>query len=331
MRLLVRLWISTLALLAGVIAAEAQTSEERGMSDAIGKAYATGTVGPAVIPLRDLATLKLPKGLVFVPAPASHALLHGMGNGSDVSVLGVVIPSGRYTGWFVAVTMLDTGHVGTADIAKLDPSDIRGTLATATRRGNAARMMLGSGPLDVGAFLEPPKHEPELNRYTTAVRVYESGPSTGSEDSANVDAYLFGRVHTVQISLVDGLSDYAQRRPFFNAVRDGVSFVDGQRAADYVTGRDPVARHLLDVLFGGRTEAELEAEATEAAAEAKRHAMLPPVRSLENRLKLAFFAVLALLSVGVGALALSAAKRSGSPTSARPDAVLDRALRTAKR
>lgn len=330
MRLLVRLWMSALVMLAGGIAAEAQTSDARALSDAIGRAYAAGTVGPAVVALRGIATLKLPKGQVFVPAQASQGLLRGMGNGSDASLVGIVIPAGRYAGWFVAVALLDTGHVSYADIAKLDAGEIRDALAAATRRGNPARLQLGSGPLDVGAFIEPPKYEPERNRFTTAVRVFESGPSTGSEDSANVDAYLFGRVHTVQISLVDGLSEYDQRRPLFDAVRDGVSYDEGQRASDYVAARDPVARHVLDVIFGGRTESEFEAEAAEAAEEAKRYSMRPPVRSLESQLKLAFFAGLALLSVGVGVLVLSAVRRGGQTASRQGD-VVGRALRTVRR
>ena len=298
------------------------------MDDAVTHAYAQGTAGPASIPIRDLATLKLPKDYVFVPAAAGRRLMHGMGNGAGEALIGLVVPS-QYTSWFIVVEVLDTGHVDQKALAALDHEEIRGAIAASTRRGNEHRMRLGSAPIDAGAYLEPPLHDAMHGSFTTAVRIYESGPSSGGEDSANVDAYLFGRSQTLQISLVDGLSEYAKHRLIFNQLVAGIAFAPGQRAQDFVAGRDPVATHLIDLLFGGRTTAEIAAETAADAAEAIRIAALPPPRTFTREIKLAFFATLGLLGLLVALIAFF--KRGGEGMAASRDGGIDRALRTAPR
>ena len=306
----------------------AQTSDDREMDDAVTHAYANGLAGPAAIPLRDLGILNLPKDYVFVPAKAGRRLMHGMGNGAGDALIGLVVPS-QYSSWFIVVEVLDTGHVDQTALLALDHEDIRGAIAASTRRGNESRMRLGSAPIDAGAFLEPPLHDAARGSFTTAIRIYESGPSSGGEDSANVDAYLFGRSHTLQISLIDGVSGYDKHRLVFNQILKGVAFVSGQRAEDYVASRDPAATHLIELLFGGRTVAEIAAEAAADAAEAKRIAALPPPKTYSREIQLAFFGALGLAGLLLAFLAVF--KRGGGAVEPQRDGGIDRALRTAPR
>lgn len=332
MLLPIRSLISLLVLAGATVPAVAQTLETREMDEAAVQANARATVGPATIQLRDLATLRLPKDFVFVPADASQRLVRGMGNAADGTTLGVVIPAARYNGWFINLAINETGHVSNEALAKLDAGDLRATIATATRRGNAARMQLGSSPIDAGTFLEPPRHEPASHRYTTAIRIFESGPSSNSDDSVNIDTFVFGRAHALQISLVDGQSDFATHRPAFISVVEGASFTAGHRAADFIPGQDAIATDVLDVVFGGRSAAELAAEAADNAAEAKRLSALPRPRSIATQIKLALFGVLGLLAALAGALAygwrgaVDIKQGNGGTNSA-----IDRALRSSKR
>lgn len=311
--------LSSLVLAAtGTTQAMAQTSDMREMEDAVAHAYAQGTAGPATIALRDVATLNLPKGYVFVPAAATHRLMHGMGNASGTNALGVIIPGANYGGWFIELSVAETGRIDGAALAKLDAEEIRGTIAAAARRGNASRMELGSSPIDAGAFLEPPKYDATKQSFTTAIRIFESGPSTGSEDSVNVDTSIFGRTHTLEVSLVDGLSDYAKHRAAFDAVVAAVSFTPGHRAQDFVAGRDAVAVRAAELVFGGRNAAELAVEAAEQAAETKRLAALPPKRTYETELKLGFFGLLGLVALVLARMGLRTP--SGSAARAEPTA-----------
>ena len=330
MQVLVHLILSALILAFAPAVGSAQTSEARETQDAIVHAYSHATVGPATIRLRDLATLDLPKDFAFVPASASKRLLHGMGNAANGTVLGMVIPASHYDGWFITLAINETGHVSNAALALLDDGDIRSAIASATRRGNAARMQSGSSPLDAGGLLEPSSHDPVSHGFTTAIRIYETGPTSGGEDSINLESYAFGRNAALQISLVDSISDYAKHRPAFDGVVAGVAFAVGQRAIDFVPGRDREATHLLDVVFGGRTVSELAAETAEDAAEADRLAKLPPARSMAAQLKLAFFGVLGLLAVLAGVVAFNW-RSSEVPRSATRDVTVERALRSSRR
>ena len=110
----------------------------------------------------------------------------------------------------------------------------------------------------------------------------------------------------------------------------GVAFAAGQRAIDFIPGRDPAATHLLDVVFGGRTVAELATEAAEDAAEAARIAKLPPARSIAAQIKLAFFSVLGLLAMLAGVVAFNW-RPSDAPRSATRDGTVERALRSSGR
>ena len=329
MRLIRRLVAGAILLTAANVPAIAQTSETREVDDAVLHAYAQGTAGPATIALSDQATLKLPKSFVFVPPEAGRHLMHGMGNASSASLLGLVIPSNNYAGWFIALRLEPTGHVDGTAVAALDHEEIRSTLAASARRGNEARVQLGSSPLDAGAFLEPPKYDAPHNSFTTAIRVYESGPSNGDEDSAHVHTLIFGRTHTLSLTLIEGIAGYAARRPTFEAIVGGTAFVPGHRAVDFVAGSDPVVPQLLEVLFGGLTTEDIAHRAADDAAEAKRIAALPPPKTYTKEIKLAFFGVLGLLALLMSVLAFSS--RDKRTVDVQRSGGIDRVTRQAAR
>ena len=329
MSVIYRVLIGIVLVLLPPLPAMAQTSEMREMDDAVANAYAKGTLGPATIALKNTGTLQLPKDFVFVPPEASRRLMHGMGNSTGDTLAGIVIPAGTYSSWFITVAVRETGYVSASTLASFDHEEIRGTMRAATRAGNAQRMQLGSSPLDIGAWLEPPIADAKRMSFTTAVRVFESGPSSGDEDSVNLDMLLFGRKSTIEIGLVAGLSNYTQYRAAFDAMAAAVDFVPGERNADYAAGRDQLATHVLDVVFGGRTLADIAAEAAEDAAEAKRRAALPPPADYSQMMKLVFFGMLGLMGLALAALALR--RGGGGDEAPARDSGLNRALRSQPR
>ena len=202
-------------------------------------------------------------------------------------------------------------------------------MRSATRLGNPARLQLGASPLDLGAWIERPAHDAARGRFTTAIRVFESGPSTADEDWVNIDASLFGRERMLQLSLVDSLSENGAHRAAFNGISDSVEFRPGERAQDYVAGRDKLATHVIDIVFGGRTVEEIAAEAAADAAEAKRRAALPPPQEFSSTMKLMFFGMLGLMGLAAAAFAMRGGGSDGEPVGR--DRAVDRALRTAPR
>ena len=297
--------------------------------DDFGKAYRQATFGPAIVRLRDFAAVDVPKGFAFIPAPAANVFLHARRFAFDSPIWGVVVPAKQYEGWYISLASSETGYVAQADLSALGHEDVRSSLAATLRRGNSARMQRGTTMLDVGAFLEPPRHEPQLHRYTTALRIFETGPSSGDDDLFNVTTHLFGRYHALDVTLVGALSDYDRYRPLQKNLVDGTKFIEGHRAGDFVAGKDPRANHVLDLVFGGRSSAELAAEAAEEAAEMQRRANLPPQRSLASQMQFALFGVLALAAAFGGALAFF--RRGNGDQPPQHNHLVERALRSPKR
>lgn len=326
MPLLCRLLISLVLIVLTAFRVEAQTSSDPDNADPIALARATGNLGPTTVKLGEFATIDIPKGFMFVPANTRHPLISKMDRTSSKSSLGVVVPARYDTNWYVLVTQFDTGYLPAATVAKLDHVEMMATLRSAMRKGNAARMLAGNGPIDIGEWLEPPRYDAARDRFTVALRVFESGPTTHDEDFAKIDTLLFGRSKTVELSLTAFLSEYAKHKAEFNVIVDGFAFAPGHRSVDFVAGTDKAATHVMDVVFGGRTLDEIAAEAAEEAAEARRRAALPPPKEYSSQMKLVFFGVLGLLSLVLVMFAFSGRGDGGRRAPANNGA--QRAIRT---
>jgi uncharacterized membrane-anchored protein len=275
----------------------AQTSTDREIQDSVAYAYANSTAGPVTLPLRGIATLDLPKDFVFVNAEASRRLSHGIGNGAGDALLGLILPANTFSGWYLVVNALDTGHVTREAISKLDLVDVHAAVRSLARKGNIARAQLGSGPIDVGAWVEPPKQDALKHRFTTLVRVFESGPSMGGDDSVYLDSVVFGRTRAIKISLMAGLSEYPKHRAAHERIVNAVGFLPGHRAEDFQDGKDKLSRHVIDVVFGGRAETEIEAELAEEATDAKRRAAMPRPMDGATQLRLLLGGLLGVVAL----------------------------------
>ncbi len=306
--------------------ATAQTSTQREIQDSVAFAYANAKVGPATLPLNGIATLDLPKEFVFVNAEASKRLSNGVGHGTGDSLLGLILPANTFSGWYLAVNALETGHVTREALAKLDLVDVHAAMRSLVRKGNAARAQLGSGPIDIGTWIEPPLQDAAKHRFTTAIRIFESGPSMGGDDSVHLSTALFGRTSAIEITLVVPMSDLGRHRGAHERILNAVSYMPGQRAQDFVEGKDKIARHLIDVVFGGRTQSEMDAEVAEEVADAKRRAALPQPMDRATQMKLLLGGLL-----GVVALALLVFAFRGGRGQPASSSATSRTMRSAPR
>ena len=330
MSLLSRLAAGLVLTLVTCVTARAQVTKQNEPDDSLAYAYAHATPGPAKIALGEGATLQLPAGFVFVPENVSRRITSLPNTVTGRTHFGIVIPAVHYNGWLLAVNKLDTGHVPSSAIVSWDHDEVRDTLRGAVRRANPARVQFGLGPIDIGAWLSPPLYDAGRNRFTSAARVVETGPSTSDEDGILVTAVMFGRSDAIEISLFASSSNGESGHAALDRLADAVEFQPGHRVADFVAGHDPVASKVLDVVFGGRTQTEITTEAVEAAAEAKRRAELPPARNFSRPMMLAFFGMLGLMALAAAAIALRGGGRASEKAPSR-DRSVNRALRTAPR
>jgi uncharacterized membrane-anchored protein len=294
----------------------AQTSEQREFDASIAEAYAKGTAGPASIKLGDVATLALPKDFVFVRAEQARRVMHAMGNTYHTRDFGVVLPGRAYSGWFFAVAEHRVGYVSADAVRSWNSKDVFGLMREATRRGNAERATLGSGRIDVAEFVEPPRYDAAQHRYTVATRIVAAGPSSDDEDSVNLDTHVFGRHSSIEIALVAGAENYATYRAALEKLAAGTAFLPGHRIADVDVTTDKPSEHALAVLFGGRSVADIEAE---AAQQKKGSLRAASARTQTHESGISVLAIVfGLLAIAAGAAAVfvfgGERPHSGNPT-----------------
>ena len=257
-------------LLALVLPAGAQTSEDREFQAALAEARAKGIVGPARVPLGDVAAIDMPRDYLFVPSEPAKRLMHAMGNSFRGGYFGVIIPVHTYTGWFFVVAEHRIGHVTPETVKSWKDKDILLEMRDATRRGNPERAKLGASRIDIAEFIEPPKYDATRHRLTVAARVIEVGPSSGDEDTANMDAHLFGRHGTIEVALVAGVLSYPRYRAALDQLVAATNFLPGHRFADVDPAKDKPAEQPLLLLFGGYTVEDLAAQAEAEKADKTR-------------------------------------------------------------
>lgn len=255
-----------IALLATTGPLHAQTSQDVELEAAFQAAWGSLIAGPGTIKLLDQGTLNLGAEHGFVPPAQAIRLMHAMGNNTGNNMLGLIIPRGGDTRWFITVEFDQIGFAAPEMLARLNEKDIYDHLRHAATRGNEGRLELEAGKLDVGGFIEPPRYDRANNRMYLATRVVQAGPSDDRENSANLDAYVFGREGVLTFTLATGESDYKNLRRHMDQAYLGTTFLPGKRSADAVPGQDRVVEYPLEMIFGGQTAAEIKDKKAKVAS-----------------------------------------------------------------
>ncbi len=303
--------------------ASAQDSEDL---DPVARAHASGNLGPVTIKLGDIATLDIPKGFMFVPAYKYAAIGSKLEGAVNHAVLGAILPSNSSTNWYATVSILETGHLTSTKVDSLDKADILATMRAVVLKNNPARMMAGFSKVDMGQWLDAPRHDAARGRFTTSVRMFETGPTMHDDDFANIDTFLFGRNHVIRIGLRAMLAEHQTYKPHFEGLTNAVQFLPGHRAQDVVAGTDKPCEHVMDVIFGGRTLAEIAAETAEDIEAAKRRAAMPQPMDRATQMKLLLGGLLGVVAM----IALIYAFRGGRGDRTTTSAA-ERAYRSAQR
>ncbi|MGQ4827719.1 DUF2167 domain-containing protein, partial [Enterococcus faecalis] len=79
-----------------------------------------------------------------------------------------------------------------------------------------------------------PRYEPKFDRLAMAAHVIQHSQGDGAQDSARLDAYLFGRDGVLGLSLTAHPGGYANLHHHVDQLVSGASFLPGKRYADAV-------------------------------------------------------------------------------------------------
>ncbi len=198
--------------------------------------------GPATVDLgKDLAALEVPEGFSFANAADTRAVLEAMGNQTDGSELGLVIPDTEGQDWFVVFEWQPVGYVKDADKEKIDADELLESIQEGTEAGNEWRKENNIPALHVTGWAESPNYDAASHNLVWATLATSEGRAG---QSANYNMRLLGRKGVVSVTLVESADKLDAAKPGAMALVKGFSFKEGSRYAEWKEG-DKLAEYGL--------------------------------------------------------------------------------------
>lgn len=239
------------ALIAPAFAADpAPDARQQAMHQAASAAKAALVKGPAKVTLRDQAKLALPENFGFVPQQQAAALMRAMGNTTRDDFLGLIVPLGGDSHWFVAVTYESSGYIKDDDARHWDADKLLQSLKEGTEAANEERVKAGVPALEVTRWIEPPAYEPETHRLVWSAEA-RSKDGSDRDPTVNYNTYLLGREGYVSMNLITSASAVDADKSAARALLAAVDFDSGKRYGDFNSSTDKVAAYGLAALVAG--------------------------------------------------------------------------------
>ena len=202
--------------------------------------------GPTVGKLGSIAEISVPEGYRFAGRKGAQKFLELTHNIPSGDELGVIIPAGESDQdmWFVIFEFQEVGYVKDDEKDKIDADALLASIKRGTEEANKMRAEKGWQPFHVLGWEKPPFYNDTTHNLTWAIR----GRGTG--EAVNYSTRVLGRRGTMNIDLVLPPEQLATVVPKFDELLTTVSYVEGNRYADFVKG-DKVAAYGLTALIAG--------------------------------------------------------------------------------
>jgi uncharacterized membrane-anchored protein len=209
--------------------------------------------GPCEAQIGDHATIQVPEGYQFVGEQETQELLQWMGNPTDGSELGMLVPSTEEDEWFIVFEFSDVGYVSDDDREELDSDALLDALRQGTERSNAERLRRGWPTMQIVGWEREPNYDAQTNNLEWAVRAESEG-----EPIVNFNTRLLGREGVMEVNLVVDPDKLAATLPEYKSLLGGYSYVPGKRYAEFRAG-DKIARYgLAGLVTGGAAAVALK-------------------------------------------------------------------------
>lgn len=197
--------------------------------------------GPADARIGDVATLKVPEGLLFLDSAGTRRFLELNGNPprNDRYTL-----SAKDFSWFAVFFFEDSGYV--KDDEKLDPDALLKSLQANDGPGNEERKRLGMRPLYTDGWHVPPHYDVTTKRLEWGMRLR----TDDGRSSVNYTIRLLGRRGVMRAVLVSDPQSLDRDIAVFKAALRGYDFAGGERYAEFRAG-DRIAEYGLAALVLG--------------------------------------------------------------------------------
>ncbi len=208
--------------------------------------------GPAPVELKNQASLALPEHFGYVPRKEAAEWMRVMGNSTDESFLGLVVPlNDAQAHWFVTLHYEPSGYIKDDDAkTNWDAGKLLQSLKDGTESGNAQRAELGLPAIVVSRWIEPPAYDASTHRLVWAA---EATLKVGADPdpSVNYNTYVLGRDGYISLDLVTDVSTVEKDKAAARMLLGLVSYNKGKDYGDFNSSTDKVAAYGLAALVAG--------------------------------------------------------------------------------
>jgi uncharacterized membrane-anchored protein len=201
-----------------------------------------------------IATIHVPEGFRYLDKKdAQHLLTDGWGNPKDASedVIGMLVPPVGALGndtWGIIITMDQSGYVDDKDAAKLDYSKILEQMRKGTEIANKERKKRGFPTVTLVGWAEPPHYDAANHKLYWAK---ELAFSDLESHTLNYCIRVLGRRGVLELNAVADMDHLDEIHSSTPAVLSAIEFNQGHRYADFIKGKDEVAKIGLAGLIVG--------------------------------------------------------------------------------
>ena len=197
--------------------------------------------GPTVGTIADEATIKVPKGYVFLDSANSRRFLEINGNPPRD---GRFIFGPASLDWFVVFSFNATGYI--KDDEKIDADTLLQTLKDADESGNKERKKINATPIHTVGWAVSPHYDLETKRLEWGVRLR----SEGSDPFVNYSIRLLGREGVMNLTLVADLDTLTNDVRQLKTLLKDFSYLPGKKYSEFTQG-DKIAQYGLAALILG--------------------------------------------------------------------------------
>lgn len=210
-------------------------------------------LGPMTAPIGgSLAQIELPEGYVFLDKENTETLLTLLENPLTGKEMATVASASDDEQWFLFFEWDPIGWVDDSEKDDLDADAMLKAIRKGTEMANEERRERGWATMEILGWQEEPHYNAMTNNLTWAI----NGRSEGAP-VINRLVKLLGRRGVMTVILVCSPEELALASLESDALLDGYSFQTGSRYAEYLPGKDTVAKVGLTALVVGGGAAAL--------------------------------------------------------------------------
>jgi len=201
------------------------------------------TKGPAEVDMGSVATMALPDSMAFAGADDARKLLESMGNPSNGTEMGLVVPRAEGQNWFIVYEYRKVGYVKDEEKDRIDADAILKGITEATEASNDERKKMGVPGLHVVRWVEPPRYDERSHNLVWATLARDDE----GHEVVNYNVRVLGREGFTAVTLVDDATSWVASKPAVEQALAAFSYKKGRTYAEWIPG-DKVAEYGLTAL-----------------------------------------------------------------------------------